>query len=345
MEIKPKNIPDISLQHLQRLTDDTGLIQHAKYIIADRKHGYCTDDNARALLVVTKYYNNNPSAEALKLFEIYLSFLYHAIKPEKTVYNFLDYDRKWRTCEPAADALGRVIWAFGSAIRDCPNQDYVPMITEFFNDAANHIPNLSTRAKAYSILGLADYLHKFPSDKYAKDLLKQTADTLCNHFIDTSAPDWHWYENTISYANAILPAATFEAAKILDDKSYLDVAKKSCDFMLKHTYNGNYFSFIGSNGWHVRGKERAQFDQQPIEAAYTVIMLAKAFETTENTDYLDLQRKAFEWFLGANDLNLPLYDEKTKGCCDGICKHGVNINQGAESTLSYLLARLFLHNP
>jgi hypothetical protein len=317
-------------------------MQHAKYIIADRKHGYCTDDNARALLFITKYYKNNPTAEGLKLFETYLSFLYHAIKPEKTVYNFMEYDRTWRTHEPATDALGRVIWALGSVIADCPNPDYIPMVKEFFHDTTNHIPTLSTRAKAYSILGLSEFLRKFPKDKRANDLLKLAADTLCNHFIDTASPDWHWYENTISYANAIMPSAVFEAAKILNDKKYFDVAQKSCDFMIKHTFNGNHFSFIGSNGWHERGKQRAQFDQQPIEAAYTVIMLAKAFEMTKEQKYIELQTKAFEWFLGANDLNLPLYDEKTNGCCDGICRHGLNINQGAESTLSFLLAHLFL---
>lgn len=335
-------IPELSIEHLQRLTDDTGLLQHAKYVIADRKHGYCTDDNARALIVMAKYYKIQPGQEALRLFEIYLSFLYHSLKPDKTVYNFMDYNRKWITGEPQHDGLGRAIWAFGYIIADCPNDDYIPMIKEFFNDTCNHIPTMSPRGKAYSILGLSEYLKKFPEDRRAKDLLKVAADTLCSHFKDSSTDDWHWYEEIISYANAIMPSAMYEAAKILKNKNYLDIAHQSCDFMIKHTYNGKHFSFIGSNGWHAKGKDRAKFDQQPIEAAYTVIMLAKAYQATKDKKYLELQRKAFNWFLGKNDVNTPLYDSKTKGCRDGIGASGVNINQGAESTLSFMLARLFL---
>lgn len=335
-------IPEIEIDHLLRMTDDTGLLQHAKYIIPERLNGYCTDDNSRALIFTTKYYKGNPSPEILKLFEIYLSFLYHSIKPNKTIHNFLEYDRRWRKDEPHSDAIGRAIWAFGTAIADCPNEGYIPMIKEFFNDTLNHLEDMSPRAKAYAMLGIAEFLNKFPDNERAIKLLKAGADTLCRHYNDTSTKDWQWYENSLAYANSIMPAAMFEAARILKDENFSDIAKVTCEFMIKHTFNGTHFSFIGSNGWHEKGEERAQFDQQPIEAAYTVIMMAKAYETTKDKKYLSLQRKAFEWFLGENDLHQPLYDPKTKGCKDGICKHGVNINQGAESLVSYLLARLYL---
>ncbi len=336
------NYPEIALHHLQRLTDDTGLIQHAKYIIPAREHGYCTDDNARALIFITKYFKQYHDTEALKLFETYLSFLYHSIKPDKTVYNFMDYNRNWQNGEPKNDALGRVIWAFGTVLADCPDQDYIPMIKEFFNDISNHIPSIPPRSKCYAILGLAEYLKRFPQDSRATAILINAVETLKKHFNDSASQDWQWFEAVLSYANAIMPAAMYTAAITLKNQTYLDIARRSCDFMLKHTYIDGHFSFIGSNGWHTKGQNRAQFDQQPIEAAYTVIMLKKAYQATNNDNYLELQKKAFEWFLGENDLHIPLYDERTKGCRDGLCDHGANLNQGAESTLSFLLARLLL---
>ncbi|HBG26568.1 MAG TPA: hypothetical protein DDX75_05690 [Phycisphaerales bacterium] len=330
------------MEHLQRLTDDTGIIQHAKYIIPARQHGYCTDDNARALIFITKYYKQNPRPEALKLFEIYLSFLYHAIKPDKTVFNFMDYNRNWQDGEPANDSIGRVIWALGTVIADCPNEDYIPMIKEFFTDISSHISSIPPRSKCYAIIGLAEFLKKFPNDTQMKDLLKNAANTIASHFNDSATSDWQWFEEILSYANAIMPAAMYTAALTLNNQNYLDIAERSCSFMLEHTYKDGHFSFVGSNGWHTKGQIRAQFDQQPIEAAYTVIMLTKAYQATNNKKYPELQKKAFEWFLGENDIKTPLYDPVTKGCRDGICEYGVNINQGAESTLSFLLARLFL---
>jgi len=334
--------PELSLEHLQRLTDDTGLFQHAKYIIPDRQNGYCTDDNARALVVIVKYYKSHLQPKILRLFEIYLSFLYHSVKHDKTVYNFLEYDRRWRINEPSADALGRVIWAFGSVIADCPNDSYIHIVKEFFNNATNHINSIPPRSQCYAILGLSEFLKKFPQDQRAIELMTNTADTLVKHYNDIASDNWQWFENILSYANAIIPAALYLSATFLKNKIYLDVAEKTCKFLLDNTFNGKYFSFIGSNGWYPKNKKRAKFEQQPIEAADTVIMLAKAYQATKNKKYLTLQQKAFNWFLGENDINKPLYDTNTKGCCDGLSKDGININQGAESIISLLLAQLFL---
>jgi len=335
-------LPKPSLEHLQRLTDDTGLLQHAKYIIPDRLNGYCTDDNARALIAVTKYYKQYPEPEVLRLFEIYLAFLYHALKPDKMVYNFLDYNRKWRTGEPQHDALGRTIWAFGSVIAAPPNDDYIPVIKEFFFDALNHISSMPPRGMAFSIFGLSEFLSKFPEDAQAIELLTVAAENLVKNYNKYASAEWNWFEDILSYANAIMPAAMYAATKILKNRTYLDIADQTCSFLLANTFNGKHFSFIGSNGWYPKGKKRAQFDQQSIEASTTVVMLAKAYQATKDKKYLSLQKKAFNWFLGENDINTPLYDVTTKGCCDGLGADGVNINQGAESILSFLLARLAL---
>jgi hypothetical protein len=335
-------LPEPSLEHLKRLTDDTGLLQHAKYIIPDRQNGYCTDDNARALIVLTKYLKKYTDPQGKKLFDIYLAFLYHALKPDRTVYNFMNYNRNWRTGESAHDALGRTIWAFGSVIASPPLPIYLSITKEFFDDTARHIPTLPPRGLSYSILGLADYLQQFPEESEIKRLLTIAADQLVKLNKKYSSAGWNWFEEILTYENAIMPAALYAAAKILGEDKYLDVAEKTCSFLLENTYNGRHFSFVGSNGWYPKGKQRAQFDQQPIEVAGTVIMLRNAYQATANQEYLKLQKKAFDWYLGENDIHMPVYDFQTKGCCDGLGAGGVNINQGAESILSFLLALLSL---
>jgi hypothetical protein len=338
----PKKTTKPSLEHLERLTDETGLIQHAKFIIPDRLNGYCTDDNARAAIVMAKYLKKYPAEpQALKLFEIYLSFLYHALKHDKTVHNFMDYNRNWKNDE-LGDALGRSIWAFGSIISSPPDDAYVPVVREFFEDASKHIPQMSLRGMAYSMLGQTECLARFPDAKETKELLAFAADKLVEHYKKHSTANWNWFENILSYDNAILPAALFTAGNVLNEKKYISVAQSACKFLLDNTYNGRHFSFIGSIGWYPKGKQRAQFDQQPIEVASTVLMLKLAYEATGDKEYLNLQTKAFDWFFGENDLRMAVYDVKIGGCCDGIGDGGVNINQGAESIVSFLLASLFL---
>ena len=340
MPNKPKKP---SLEHLARLTDETGLIQHAKFIIPDRFNGYCTDDNARAAIFMAKYLQKYPAEpQGLKLFEIYLSFLYHALKHDKTVYNFMDYNRNWKGDEPVSDALGRTIWAFGSIIASPPDTAYVPVVKEFFEDSSNHIPQMSPRGMGYSILGQAEYLKQFPDAKEAKELLAFAADRIIELCKKHSTADWNWFENILSYDNAIVPAALFTAGSVLNEKKYTSVAQSLCKFLLDNTYNGRHFSFIGSFGWYPKGKARAQFDQQPIEVASTVLMLKLAYEATGDKEYLNLQKKAFDWFFGENDLRMAVYDVKTNGCCDGIGDGGVNINQGAESLVSFLLATMLI---
>ena len=333
-------LPEPPLVHLKRLTDDTGLFQHANFIIPNRRHGYCTDDNARAALVMLKYHKLYAEPEALRLFEIYLSFTCHAQNPDGTVHNFMDFNRNWWKNEPACDALGRVLWTFGAVIASPPSPNYLSIIKHCFDTSAHLIPELSLRQKAYAIFGLADYLKQFPGASEIKRLLRIAAEGLVAAYEKTLSEDWCWFEDILAYDNAIFPEAMFVAALSLSEKKYLDIAEKTCDFLLSNTYNGKHFSFIGCNGWYVKGRKRAAFDQQPIEAASTVMMLETAFEATVNQKYLNLQRKAFDWFLGENDLHTAVYNFRTKGCYDALGIGGVNINQGAESMVSFLLGLL-----
>ena len=333
-------MPEPPLDHVQRLTDNTGIFQHAQFTIPNLKHGYCTDDNARALVAMTRYYAQYSEPQALKLFEIYLSFICHAQQPDGKVLNFMCFGRHWLENEPLHDALGRVLWAFGTVMAHPPWPAYLPIVKQNFDASAALIPRLSIRGMAYAAFGIIDYLKQFPGASEIKRLLALIGKTLVESYQRSVKADWDWFEDTITYDNAILSAALFVAGQTLEDESYIKIAKKTCDFLLNCTFNGEHFSFVGCNGWYKYGGKRAAFDQQPIEVSSTIMMLQAAHRATDEDKYLKLQRNAFDWFLGENDLHIPLYDFRTKGCCDGLEQAGVNINQGAESMISFLQSLL-----
>jgi len=333
-------VPEPPLDHLHRLTDDTGLIQHAKFTIPNRDHGYCTDDNARGVVAMAKYYAQYADAEALRLFDVYLSFVYHAQKADGTFRNLMTFDRQWVRDEPEHDALGRSLWALGAVMGRPPLPRYLPIIKDCFDKSVRHVPSMSLRGKAYAIFGMTDYLRQFPGASDIKRYLALAADDLVGQYQSCSRKDWQWFEDLLSYDNAVLCQALYVVAMATSDDKYLEVAEKTCAFLLSNTYSDDHFSFIGCDGWYRRGGKRAQFDQQPIEVASTVMMLKAAYEATGNSHYRRLQKKAFDWFLGENDLHTPVYDFKTKGCADGLEQSGLNLNQGAESMLSFLLSLL-----
>jgi uncharacterized protein YyaL (SSP411 family) len=334
-----KSLPVPSLEHLEHLTDDTGLLQHARYTIPYRQEGYSTDDNARAVIVTTKYYARYHDQQVLQLLDRYLAFVLHSQNSDGSVKNLMNFDRTWRKNEAGNDALGRVLWALGVVLANPPSPAYLPIVKEYFENSVVCVKKQSPRGMAYSILGMSDYLSKFPQ---ADDIKRQTeiaADNLIAQYEKNKFPDWQWFDGALTYDNAILPCALFVAGLALGDK-FLEVAEKTSGFLLANTFNGNNFSFIGCQGWYKRGGTRAKFDQQPIEAASTCLMLKTAYDATGDKKFLTLHRRAFDWFLGENDLHIPLYDFKTKGCGDGLMSDGVNPNQGAESTLSFLLSLL-----
>ena len=339
-KISSFEVPEPSLDHLKKLTDDTGLYQHATFTIPTREHGYCTDDNARAVIAMAKYYAQYPDSEALRLFDIYLSFILHSQSNDGSIKNFMNFDRTWRENEPGNDAFGRLLWALGTVIANPPTPAYLSVIKDSFDKSVEHVRKQYPRGMAYSILGMSDYLKQFPGASDIKRQLEIAADGLVTQYEENIYPDWHWFEDTLTYDNAVLPHALFVAGLTLENKKYLEVAEKTCNFLLQNTFNGEHFSFIGCRGWYERGEIKTTFDQQPIEAASTVMMLRAVYDATQDSKFLTLQRKAFDWFLGENDLHIPLYDFRTKGCCDGLVPGGVNVNQGAESLLSFLLGSL-----
>ena len=340
--ISSTQLPEPSLEHLKKLTDDTGLYQHATFTIPNRKYGYCTDDNARAVIAMTKYYTQYPEAEALSLFDIYLSFTLHSQNNDGSVRNFMNSDRTWLRNEPANDAFGRFLWALGTVMAKPPSSSYLSVIKDCFDRSVKHVQKQFPRGMAYSILGMSDYLAQFPGASDIKRQLEMAADGLVVQYNENHHPDWQWFEDILTYDNAVLPQALFVAGLTLENEKYLKVAKKTCEFLLEKTYNGDHFSFVGRKGWYEHGGVKAAFDQQPIEGASTVMMLGAAYDATQDSKFLTLQRKAFDWFLGENDLQIPLYDFRTKGCNDGLTPDGLNTNQGAESVLSFLLGLLVI---
>jgi hypothetical protein len=332
-----QSLPKPSLEHLHRLTDDTGLFQHAKFTIPLRSEGYTTDDNARALITATKHYALYRKPETLQLIDRYLAFVLHSHNDNGTVRNFMDFDRTWHKAEPVNDALGRAIWAFGALLAQPPSEIYVPIAQERIDIAMPLIKKQYPRGMAYSILGLSGYLKQFPDAENAKNCMATAADSIVSRFEKNMKPGWPWFENILTYDNAMLPCALFTAGISLHDKRYIEIGKKICDFVLASTFTGSHFSFVGCQGWFPRKGKKAQFDQQPIEAAGTILMLDAGYKATKDKKYLMLRQKAFNWFLGENDLGIPLYDSKSKGCGDGLGAEGISLNQGAESAVSFLL--------
>ena len=350
----PLEVPEPALDHLIRLTDDTGLFQHAKFTIPNRAHGYCTDDNARGVIAVVKHYALYGAPQALRLLDVYLAFLMHAQNPDGSIRNFLAFNRRWWEDEPAHDGFGRALWALGTVLAHPPAAAYLSVMKDCFDRATGHIQRQSNRGLAYCILGLCEYLKRFPGVGDIQHHIDLAACRLIARYREAKAPqhnpgrsgsprrvpEWDWFEDSLTYDNAVLPHALFVAGLTLGNEEYTEVATKTSDFLLATTWNGDHFSFIGTRGWYERGKVRAAFDQQPVEAAALAMMLRAAYDATGNARYLPLQRRALDWLLGANDLGISLYDAHTKGCADGLMATGVNGNQGAESMVSFLLSLL-----
>ena len=336
-------LPEPSIEHLRRLTDDTGLYQHAKFILPDRKEGYCTDDNARAVIVMTQYYARKPETEALKLLDVYMSFVLQSQKKNGLIRNFMNFNRTWRKGESQNDALGRILWACGTVLVEPPSPGHLRLALECFDRSIWNLQKQRLRGLAYGIFGICGYLKRFPEAKDIKNQMQLAAEQLVAQYGKNSLPDWRWFEDVLTYDNGVLPQALFAAGLVLENKKFLEAAQEACEFLIGKTFTDEHFSFVGCQGWYVRGQKKAQFDQQPIEAASMVLMLGAAYNATGDKNFLALQKRAFEWFLGANEAGIPLYDFASKGCCDGLTVDGVNANQGAESILSFLLARLSLY--
>jgi len=334
-------LPPFSLTHINRLTDDTGIIQHAKFGIPNLKEGYCLDDNSRALLMVLMAYRQMKDLRALEFSPIYLSYIHYMQNPDGTFRNFLSFSRNFLDEIGSEDSFGRTIWALGYLLGNAPNDAYYQTgRLVFFNAAPNFEKLKSIRGIANTMIGISYYLKSNPSDDSMTERLRNLANLLIKHYQENSTSGWKWFEALLAYDNGILPLALLHSAEILHDDQITETAVESMEFLTQHTLKDNYLSIIGNEKWYKKEGERSVFAQQPIDAMAMVLMYHQAFHVTKDKEYLSKLYTSFLWFLGENDLRMSLYDFETQGCCDGFERYGVNRNQGAESSLAYLISHL-----
>ncbi|MGR9087555.1 MAG: glycosyltransferase family 4 protein [Gammaproteobacteria bacterium] len=344
-------IPELKLDHLKTLTDDTGIYQHAGYTIPHREHGYCTDDCSRALIVAAmagKYRNsdgfNSESDDLEALCRKYISFLQHAFNSDNGRFrNFMSFDRRWLEVAGSEDAHGRALWSLGKAVSFLPNPGQLAMSTALFNKALKAAEAFqSPRAIAFSLIGIHAYLEKFSGDHRVGRAGEVLADRLMRMFVDHSAPDWPWVEPVLTYDNGKIAHALLLSGQSQGRAEMTEAGLRSLSWLLEiQTLNGHFVP-IGCRGWYHRDGYKARFDQQPIEAHSMIDACIEAFRMTGDQAWINRATMCFNWFLGHNDLSLPLYDPKTGGCRDGLMADGINQNQGAESTLAWLLSLISL---
>jgi len=339
-------LPEIKLDHLKTLTDDTGILQHATHTIPDRVHGYCTDDNARALMVAAmgRKYLISGGMDFDYLSSQYLSFLQYAFNVEKGRFrNFMTYAREWTEEVGSEDAHGRALWGLGKAVVFLENPGQLAMATTLFGQALKAVEHFnSPRATAFALVGMHAYLQKFSGDSEVRRIREILADRLFKQFENNASEGWLWPESALNYANGKLPHALLLSGQWMQRSDMVDLGLRTLEWLLNIQTEKGHFVPIGNNGWYEKDGHKARFDQQPIEANAMIEACVEAFNITRDKTWIDNAVMCFQWFLGHNDLNMPLYDAKTGGCRDGLMADGINNNEGAESSLAWLLSLMIL---
>jgi glycosyltransferase involved in cell wall biosynthesis len=349
LDLRQQVLPEIKLGHMRHMTDGTGILQHSKFTVPDRSHGYCVDDNARALIVAVKVQNLHPQDDSLnKLVTVYLSFLDHAFNNETLRFrNFMSYDRNWLEETGSEDSHGRAIWGLGAAVALGKNKGHVDLATQLFKRSLCAVEHFtSPRAIAFTIIGIHAYLSRYSEDDQVEEIYATLSDRLIGWFRTTASEDWPWCEEMLSYDNARLPQALLLSGQWFSNNEMLETGLRALSWLSKIQTDktAGHFAAIGNHGWYKKDGEKAQFDQQPVEAAAMVDACIEAFNYTQNEQWITIAYRCFNWYQGENDLSLPLYDHSTGGCRDGLQADGVNENQGAESSLSWVMALLAIYN-
>jgi hypothetical protein len=335
------HLPKLNFTHISNLTDDTGIIQHAVFTLPNRKEGYCIDDNSRALLLAVWAAKDKKNQEAHRLLPVYLSFIQYMQTDKGQFKNFMHYNKTSDEEYGSEDSFGRTIMALGFLVNEGPSSMLVRTGADIFLKAYPHIEKLdSNRGIANAVIGICQYIKfNFPDD-IKTNLVTTLCDKLVNRFKESSTENWQWFEPVLTYDNAILPLALLNAYEITQQETYLSVALESMHFLESKTFHNGIYRPIGNRGWCFRDGKAAMFDQQGIDVMAMVLYYQQAFRITRDPQYLDSMYASFQWFLGANDLQLPLYDAVSGGCSDGLHAEGVSFNQGAESTLAYWISHM-----
>jgi glycosyltransferase involved in cell wall biosynthesis len=339
---EPMRLPQFKPDHILRLSDSTGILQHALFSLPNLAHGYCTDDNARALLLMLRWEDLGESSPATdRLAASYAAFIAYAQHPDtKRFRNFMSYDRQWLETEGSEDSHGRALWALGECVGQGRDRGRSLLAEQIFRSALPVAAELAhPRTWAFTLLGIEAFLRRRPNDTSAMDLRATLTDRLAQRFAAHTRDDWHWLADNATYDNARLPQALILSGRAMREPALVETGLKALNWLMRiQTSKRGSFQPIGSNGFIHRSGTRAFFDQQPVEVHGTVAACLEAYRATNDPMWLSHAQVAFEWFLGRNDLGLMLYDAKTGGCCDALHTDRVNENQGAESTLAFHLA-------
>ena len=318
------------------------MIQHALYTLPDRYHGYCLDDNARALLcTVLLEQAEYDRPEVKRLGKTYASFVQYAFDAgTKRFHNFMTFDRRWLDEQGSEDSHGRALWALGTCVGRVKRQDFQAWAAHLFERALPPIvETTSPRAWAFALLGICEYFRCFTGDRAAAHVRDVLTERLISLYDQTATEEWPWFEDVLSYDNARLSHVMILCGRWANNPRAFEIGLESLRWLTKVQKSPQgYFRPIGSNGFYKRGGERAEYDQQPVEAQATVSACLETYRCTNDQVWYEEARLAFEWFLGRNDLGQSLYDTKSGGCCDGMHVDRVNQNQGAESTLAFLIS-------
>ena len=343
LDEQPPILPKIKLDHLMRMTDSIGIFQHAKHNVPDFSEGYCTDDNSRAL-ILTVLLENLGTINSLILNDLatrYLSFVRYAWDEKAARFrNFLTFQRKWAEDSFSEDSHGRAVWALGTCIGRSRNEGFSQMAAEIFEYALTSVSSFSSpRAWAFALIGAQEYQRRFPGDRSARNSMEVLSTKLMKLYDENSSAEWKWFESVLSYCNAEIPRALIVSGRGLANEKMLGCGIESLNWLITvQTSSRGHLQPVGTDKIFERGNSKPVFDQQPIEAYSTVSACLEAYITTKDKRWYNEAEKAFQWFLGTNDLGIPLYDPVNGGCYDGLHVDRVNRNQGAESTIAFLLS-------
>jgi glycosyltransferase involved in cell wall biosynthesis len=342
LDRRPRELPELKLDHLMRMTDSTGVFQHAIFGVPNFSEGYCTDDNARAFILAVLLAELGEEPEFAKtLATTSAAFLHHAFDPKtKRFHNHMSFERGWLDAQGSDDCQGRAIWALGIGVGRSPFRSFQMMAGQLFAQALPALMEFtSPRAWAFGLIGIHEYLRRLSGDSLVNQTREALTGRLMDHFERSYHPDWHWFEEELSYDNAKLAHALILSGSATGQPAVFERGLEALRWLNKiQTSEKGHFRPIGSNGFYRRGGARANFDQQPIEAQAMASACLEAYRATADLWWFEQAQCAFDWFIGWNDLGLELYSPESGGCGDGLHVDRVNGNQGAESTLAFLLS-------
>lgn len=342
LDQRPRALPELKLRHLARMTDSTGVFQHAIFNVPNFAEGYCTDDNTRAFILTVLLGEMDDVPEGVRtMATTYAAFLNHAFDPvTRRFHNHMSFDRRWLDELGSEDCHGRALWALGVGVGRSPHRGFQMMAGPLFARALPGITEFtSPRAWAFGLIGIHEYLRRLSGDSLVNQTREALSSKLMGLYESNASPEWDWFEDELSYDNAKLPHALILSGREMGQPAVVEVGLRALRWLTEvQLSEKGHFRPIGSNGFYRRGGQRAIFDQQPIEAQATVSACLEAYHATADRWWYEQAQRAFDWFIGWNDLGQELYSPESGGCCDGLHIDRVNGNQGAESTLAFLLS-------